>query len=184
MRPIRCWGWRQYVSPEWFYLPQVLTLGSKITNVTQSIWADFVGKTLQKSSHIESIGLGNPRWGQLLHIILKQKILSLFSKPNIQGLNPEYYPIYQRRGQVVNTRALYSGGSGFECRPIDRVLWQKLSLVSPGKCWDSTIFYAMTTSFHIRCSSSFTYPTIESYIAGVATTRLSCVTNAARTRYL
>jgi hypothetical protein len=110
--------------------------------------------------------------------------LSLFSKPNIQGPNPDYYPIYQRRGQAVNTRTLYSGGSGFECRPRDRVLWQRLSLVSPGKCWDSTIFCAMTTSFHILCSSSFTYPTVESYIAGVATTRLSCVTNVSRTRYL
>jgi hypothetical protein len=110
------------VSPKWLYLPQVLTLGSKITNVTQYIWADFVGKTLQKSSHIESIEIGNPRWGQLLPITLKQKILSLFSKPNIQGLNPEYYPIYQHRGQLGNTRTLYSGGSGFECRPRDRVL--------------------------------------------------------------
>jgi hypothetical protein len=59
---------------------------------------------------------------------------------------------------VANTPASYAGGPGFKSWPRDQLSlslsW--LSSVLPGKCRDSTLNYAMATSFHILSNSSVT----------------------------
>jgi hypothetical protein len=67
------------------------------------------------------------------------------------------------RGRVVSTPS-YSGGPGFKSRPRDRLSRQVfvVLLSAPGKCWDNTLNYAITASFHILSNSLIIYlPVID-----------------------
>jgi len=68
---------------------------------------------------------------------------------------------------VVSNLASNSIGTWSESRPRDRLFWETcwwFSSVPPGNCWDSTLKYATTTSFHCSLSYHFLFGDIRGCI--------------------